>query len=150
MNCKQTQSKLMDYHDGNLEPANTSQVEKHLSDCVTCREFSSELSQFQLLLKPEKKPVADPFLTQRILNQVAKEPAGSYSTQLSFASKITAVAAIAALVLIGIIGGLELGNQITSGLSSEESKSSEIASLVNEMKLEPLEQILLNLSNSDQ
>lgn len=150
MNCKQTRSKLMDYHTGNLEQEATGQVEKHLADCVICLEFSTELKQFQHLLKAEKKPAYDPFLTNRIMEKVAFAPLPIDQTHYRLVPKLARVAAVVVLVLMGILGGLELGNRITSGLATGEAGYSEINSLVNEMELEPLEQMLLNLNNPGQ
>lgn len=140
----------MDYHAGNLEPAATIKVGKHLSACVICQNYSSELSHFEHLLQAETKPVIDNYLTKQVMEKVAHESAPAYQAHLRPVHKLATMAAIAVLVLIGILGGLELGDKITAGLTTGTAGHSEIISLVNEMELEPLERMLLNLNNPDQ
>jgi len=140
----------MDYHTGSLESGATTQVEKHLSACVICQEFSTELKQFQHLLQTDKRPASDPFLTNRIMEKAAHKSAPAYQSHYRLAPKLATVAAVAIIVLIGIFGGLELGNRITSGLITGPAGHSEIVSLFNEMELEPLERMLMNLNNPNQ
>jgi len=148
MNCKQTRSQLMEYQIGSLEPEAILQVEKHLSDCIACQGFAAELEQFQHLLQAKTKPALDNSLTKHILEKVANESVTENEIHLPKTYSFASVAAIAVLVLIGVFGGLKLGNRITSGLLVGEAEYSENISLFNEMELEPLEQMLLNINST--
>ena len=150
MNCSQTQRKLIDYQSGKLDPTATVQVESHLSDCQLCQSFTQELDQFQALIQTERNPAINPFLTNIILEKVAQGPTPVYHIQSKLLPKLAKVAAIGLLIFVGVMGGLELGNRITSSLSSSQSVLPEITSLVNEMEHEPLEQMLLNLKDPSQ
>lgn len=150
MNCKQTRSNLMDYQSGNLDSSATFKVEKHLSDCAICKGYASEFQQFQHLLQAKVKLETDPFLTNRIMEMVTPEATPVYKSYRYLTPKLARVAAIAVLVLIGVLGGLELGSKITDGLATGSAGHSEIVSLVNELELEPLERMLLNLNNPGQ
>ncbi len=150
MNCSRTRLKLMDFQDGKLDTKLTDLVKDHLSGCEQCQDFAHELGHFQDVFINQKKPLSNPFLTDRIMEQIALEPTpvSQYPTLLM--PKLASVAAVALLVIAGILGGLELGNRITAGLAAGPTAYSEISSLVNEMDHEPLEQMLLNLNQLNQ
>lgn len=150
MNCSQTRAKLMDYQSDRLDPQATFEVENHLSDCEQCQGFARELSLFEAIMQDEKNHQPSPSLTNRIMNQIAQEPKAIIHLPQRRIPAFAAVAAIALLVLIGVFGGIKLGDQITSGLVNTPARQAEISSLLNELDHEPLEQMLFNLNNSEQ
>ena len=139
----------MDYQSGKLDPQATLHVENHLSDCEQCQGFARELILFEAIMHDEKKHQPSPSLTNSIMNQIAQEPKPIIHLPQRRIPAFAAVAAIALLVLIGVLGGIKLGDQITSGLANTPVRQAEISSLLNELDHEPMEQILMNLNSSE-
>ena len=82
------------------------------------------------------------------MESVRDEQVPSDKSQDWSLSKFAAAAVIVLLVAGGIMGGLQIGDLITSELSSGQKEHAEISSLLNEMGHEPLEQMLFNYNNS--
>ena len=148
MNCKKTRTRLLDYIEGKLDPASQKVTEAHLAACSECKGFLEEMQHFHDLMLEEKDTGSNPFLTNRVLEAVSDQKVTSDKSQGWSLSKLAAAAAIVILIAGGIMGGLEIGNLITSELSSGQKDHPEISSLLNEMGHEPLEQMLFNYNNS--
>ena len=149
MNCNRVRLKLMDFHEDKLDRKTAVQVKNHLSNCAQCHGFAKELGQFQNIFIVKEKPKLNPFLTNRIMDEIAREPAVVSQIPSFQIPGLAKIAAVALLALIGLWGGLELGDRITSGLVASPVGYSEMSSLVNEMNHEPLEMMLLNLKETD-
>jgi len=148
MNCKKSRTRLLDYLEGKLDPTSFKQTEEHLLSCSECRGFLAEMQHFNNLMLKEKYTAPNPFLTNRIMEAVRDQqvtPDNSLGWSLN---KLAAAAAIVVLIAGGIMGGLQIGDLITSELSSGQKDHHEISSLLNEMGHEPLEQLLFNSNNS--
>ncbi len=150
MNCKKTRTKLLDYLDGNLDSKSSITLEEHISNCEGCRGFLVELKLFHSLMQIEEKEegLPNPFLTNRVIESVGHQQVTSDKKRHKALSQLAAAAAIVILIASGILGGLEIGDLITSGLSTGQTNHQEISSLVNEMGHEPLEQMLFNFNSS--
>jgi len=142
MNCSKTHSKLLDYLNGELDQKSITEVDEHLLGCPDCNRFLAELQQFHKLIEAEKKPAYNPFLTNRIMDAVKPEQTPVNQVGFRILPKLAKAAAVAILVVGGILSGLEIGKIITSGLSAGQSAHPEISSMVNELDHEPLEQML--------
>ena len=75
MNCQQIQKLIHAHHDGELDVANTLQVDEHLADCPACFQAARQLSALSGALK-------EPALRQR-LAALGAEPAGSSPEELA-------------------------------------------------------------------
>ena len=148
MNCKKTRTKLLDYLEGNLDEKSSNIVEEHLSTCENCRGFLVELKLFHPLMHDATEGLSNPFLTNRIIEAVNHQQVISDKEKSSPLRQFAAAAAIVILIGGGILGGLEIGGLITSGLSSDQINHQEVSSLVNEMGHEPIEQMLFNFNSS--
>ncbi len=148
MNCKKTRTRLLDYIEGNLDPTSSKQTEEHLLSCSDCRGFHEEMQHFNHLMLLEKNTSSNPFLTNRIMEAVKDQQVTPQNSRGWSLSKHAAAAAIVLLIAGGIMGGLQIGDLITSELSSSQEEHAEISSLLNEMGHEPLEQMLFNYNNS--
>jgi hypothetical protein len=99
-------------------------------------------------MQKEEEGLPNPFLTNRIIESAVHQQVISGNKRHKALSQFAAAAAIVILVASGILGGLEIGNLITLGLSTGQTNHQEISSLVNEMGHEPLEQMLFNFNSS--
>lgn len=74
MNCNDFRELIALYVEGDLNPADTKQLEQHLETCADCREFAEEIRESQSSLKKLQdstdSQLAMDAVRQRVLNQI--------------------------------------------------------------------------------
>ncbi|MFY9150451.1 MAG: zf-HC2 domain-containing protein [Prolixibacteraceae bacterium] len=138
MNCKTIHQDLIFYLDNELPEERRSVVQEHLNVCADCRKFYELLKTEMQLITEEKNPEVSPFfytrLSARLENKQDYLPQKSWSTVLQ-------PAFFSLILLIGIYGGLKLGNNASSP-SIQQNRTSNIQ-MLNDFEAEPIESFLL-------
>lgn len=161
MNCKDIQAKLIDYLDGRLDEASTTEIEEHLSACAACSREMEDVQELMTAMETtslETPPAAlrDSFnmMLQSELNMqtttniieefpTATQPPATDAGIFRFSSPLWRVAAAVILVAGGIGIGMTLRPK-----PAEPSAREEIADMRKELK-EMKEEVLFNLINDE-
>lgn len=115
MNCAECKEILVAYLEGLLEDPQKEEVTKHLKDCHACQSESAELTALHRRLVKNGKALSDSRLEDEVLNRIIQEQnlrlkAGTKAStglrlrRLIMKSKITRVAAAAAIIFAVLIG----------------------------------------------
>jgi anti-sigma factor RsiW len=76
MLCQEIESRILDYQEGRLPPAQRARVETHLAGCAACREFARQLQQLDAVLAARAKvPVLSDGFERRLRRRVQSAPA---------------------------------------------------------------------------
>ena len=172
MNCKEIQTKLIDWLDGSLDAATAAAVGEHVASCDECSREAKELKE--LLVAMDHSPMEAPppvlresfdtmlqselnmLTTANIIQEFPAEGQGSLSDKngrggqpgktirLPFSAPIWRVAA--ALILLG--GGIGIGTALKSRPVPETSTNETLAALRQEVK-EMKEEVMLNMIDDE-
>jgi hypothetical protein len=162
MNCKDIQTKLIDYLDHRLDAAAAQSVRQHLETCAACsreaeelRELLTTMSDSTLEIPPSALRESFNMMLQSELNMQATTtiieefpvttaephlPAGT----VRFTSPLWRVAA--AVILVA--GGIGIGMSIRTKPQEPTSTSNEIAAMRKELR-EMKEEVMFNLINDE-
>jgi hypothetical protein len=161
MNCKDIQTKLIDYLDHKLDAPSSEELRQHLTTCASCsreaeelRELLTTMSSSPLEIPPAALRESFNMLLQSELNMqttttlieefpVATGEAGHTAKTIRFSSPIWRVAA--AVILLA--GGIGIGMSIRTK-PSEPTATDEIAAMRKELK-EMKEEVMFNLINDE-
>ncbi len=131
MNCAECKEILVAYIEGLLENPQKEEVTKHLKDCHACQSESAELTALHGRLVKNGKALSDSRLEDEVLNQIIQEQNVRLKTarkaseglklrRIIMKSKITRVAAAAAIIFAVLIGINPFGGTITFGQVAEQ------------------------------
>jgi anti-sigma factor RsiW len=70
MRCRDVQSRLSAFHDGELGRSEQEAVRNHLMDCPACRARATELRSISRWLAPEAAPASSAGFTQSVLARI--------------------------------------------------------------------------------
>jgi|GEM_PF-4383734 predicted anti-sigma-YlaC factor YlaD len=106
MHCRQAQDNMTDYIEGRLRPDRHREMQDHLVNCLSCREFSLKLLELQRLIGLEKVTTHDPYMYTRIQSLLmAKETRGQQTSW----RRVVQPVFIAVLVLLLVFAGIGIG-----------------------------------------
>ncbi|MHC4095074.1 MAG: anti-sigma factor family protein [Planctomycetota bacterium] len=119
MNCAECKELLVAYIEQLLDESQEKTVSEHLKDCQDCRAEASELKALQGRLVKNGKALSDSRLEDKVLNQIIQEQNVRLKTarkageglnirRIIMKSKITRVAAAAAIIFAVLIGVFSL------------------------------------------
>jgi len=138
MDCKTIHTDLIFYLDNELPIERRTIVQKHLNECMECREFLALLQSEMQIIGQEKNPEVSAYFFTRLSAQLDKET--ELQTQ-SMWVRMAQPAFFSLLLIIGIYGGMQLGNYADSTTTKHETSS--ILQL-NDFETEPIESFLLD------
>jgi outer membrane lipoprotein-sorting protein len=115
MNCAECKELLVAYVEGLLDESQEKTVSEHLKDCQSCRAEASELKALQGRLVKNGKALSENQLEDKVLNRIIQEQNVRLKTarkageglklrRIIMKSKITRVAAAAAIIFAVLIG----------------------------------------------
>lgn len=139
MKCKRCHNDLIFYLEGQLDPPRAAQVEKHLEECPSCRDFAALLRETLSVVAAERNPETSPFFYTRVKARlshssgVADRPLWARWLQPAF---------FTLLLLLGIFSGIKIG-QLPQASHHSRLTSEELVPGFNEMKAEPIETFLM-------
>jgi anti-sigma factor RsiW len=129
MNCSQMHKLLEAHHDGELDAANTLQVDEHLADCPHCFGALRRLAALRVALQNEALRFAAPAVLRdnvRALvaqNAAAERPAPSSRAWLSSLGWVAAVAVIVAWTLTATFESRQGDDRLLAELTSSHVRS---------------------------
>lgn len=138
MNHKSINKDLIFYIDNELSLEKRIAVEKHLEDCEDCRSFLAFLQEGLMIIEKEKNPTVSPFFYTRLSARLEKPEHQGQSQWVGLAQS----AFFSFLLVLGIYGGLRLGNNASS-LKLHQPATSSIL-MLNDFEAEPIESFLLD------
>lgn len=140
MNCRSIQKELIFYLDNELLAERTSIVEHHLKNCACCRDYLTFVQSELHLIIEEKNQELTPFFYTRL--SVRLEEGEKYQTDRSW-SRILQPALFTLLLIIGIYGGIQIGNDASSTIIDQNAQSA--MQLFDDFESEPIESFLLDI-----
>ncbi len=132
----------MIYLEGGLGEREQKEVALHLEECSDCHNFAKHLKASLDIIQVEKNIEPDPFLYTRVMAKLESEPKVISNRLFPSFRWIPAVAA-GLVLLIGVFGGIGLGEMMIGQDVQHYDAIGELQSLVNDMSQEPLEQFLM-------
>ena len=172
MNCKEIQTKLIDWLDGSLDEATAAAITEHVASCAECSREAKELKELLTTMQDSPIEVPPPVLresfdtmlqselnmltTANIIQEFPAEGRGSLSSKdgkggqpgktirLPFTAPVWRVAA--ALILLG--SGIGIGMALKSRPTPDTSTNETLAALRQEVK-EMKEQVMLNMIDDE-
>jgi hypothetical protein len=169
MNCKEIQTKLIDWLDGSLDAVTAAEIGEHVASCEECSREAKELKELLMTMQNSPMEVPPPVLRESFdtmlqselnmlttANIIQEFPADDKSGQpdksnqpgetvrLPFTAPIWRVAA--ALILLG--SGIGIGAALKSRPAPETSTNETLAALRQEIK-EMKEQVMLNMIDDE-
>lgn len=140
MNCRQCHNDLIFYIEGHLSEERRQAVEAHLQICGDCASFMDYLNSTLKVIDAEKELKPSPFLFTRIKARL--EPERRENTA-GIWQKVWQPAVFSLLLILGIYSGIRLGQEFSAGMT-QDYVTGDIAPLMNEMSVEPMELFLMN------
>jgi hypothetical protein len=122
MQHKSIQKKLLSYLDKDLSDSESQKVRSHLEGCQICQDDLKDLELLWRMERPVKRMTAPPFLWTRIAARLKSEKKQGFFNEIKvFIFPLLRPALEIAVLILGVIGGIEFGNRIflSSGDSSE-------------------------------
>jgi predicted anti-sigma-YlaC factor YlaD len=107
--CQGIRQKLSAYQDGEVSQPQSDNIEAHLHNCDSCREYLTDLGQtYQMINRlPQIKP--DPMFTRRVMNSVTDT--SLWHRLIGKPLRLFPVPSAAiALIIVGLLTGTLLGN----------------------------------------
>ena len=102
MNCKEWEERIALYAGGDVTPAETASVEKHMADCAQCRSFAAKLrEQLSMLRAVHDEPIADAHFTAlrtRVLSELNRVQPDWWRRRWIYAAGVAGIAILAILV----------------------------------------------------
>ena len=135
MNCKEIQSMLHAYNDGELDATGSLEVEKHLQTCPECRQAQKNQAVLKKAIAagaPYFKAPADlrrNIIAAASLQTAVEAPAKPRAPRWQW-NTLTAGLAMAACLMIGFFMALQLNQRSARGQLLDELASSHVRSLL--------------------
>lgn len=138
MNCKTIHPDLIFYLGNELPEERRIVVQEHLNECADCMKFY-EFLKFQMqLISQEKNPEVSPFFYTRLSARIDNNP--KIASGKSWTG-ILQPAFFSIILLIGIYGGLKLGDNASTSARQQDTTNS--IPLLDDFEAEPIESFLL-------
>ncbi len=148
MQCHEAEILLIDYVDGQLHPADSEALQKHLQTCEACKQYLEEYKILFSAIKDNKFEKPGPALREKFSIMLQSELNIDQTTRILqkdmeviALKKPSLLFRIAASIIL-IAGGILIGTQITPG--SATASSVQMADLKNEVK-EMKEVLMFNM-----
>jgi anti-sigma factor RsiW len=139
MKHKSIHKDLIFYLDNELSDEKRTAVEKHLEECADCRSFLAFLQEEIQIIEKEKKPEVSPFFFTRLSARLEENPNRQQHSQWV---RLAQPAFFSIILVLGIFGGLRLGNNASSPKLNQPVTSS--IQMLNDFADEPIESFLLD------
>lgn len=139
MKCSNIHNDLIFYLDRELSNERMEVVRKHLAECTDCRSFLEMLKQQMAMISDEKQPEVSPYFFTRLSARMDTTP--EFDVQKSLWRSLVQPAFFSLLLLVGITGGLYIGNQTNSPNKTSATNANFL--LMNDFSSEPIETFLL-------
>lgn len=139
MKTKCIHKDLIFYLDDELSVEKRTAVEKHLEECIDCRNFLAFLRESMQAIEKEKKPEVSPYFYTRLNARLDEIPL--YRAQRQWV-RLAQPAFFSLILLSGIYGGLKLGSNASSTKVNQPVSSS--VQMLNDFEAEPIESFLLH------
>lgn len=130
---------LIFYIDNELSVEKRIAVKKHLEECADCRSFLAFLKEGMQVIEKEKNPEVTPFFYTRLSARLEEKP--KYQAQNQWA-RLAQPAFFALILILGIYGGLRIGDNASSPRVNQPTTSS--IQMLNDFEAEPIESFLLD------
>lgn len=138
MNCKTIHQDLIFYLGNELPEERKIVVQEHLNECADCMKFYEFLKTELKLISDEKNPEVSPFFYTRLSARL--EDSQEYLPKKNW-TRILQPAFYSLILIIGIYGGLKLGNDASNNVI-QQNKTSNIQ-MLDDFEAEPIESFLL-------
>lgn len=135
--CQSIRKKLSAYQDGEVTASEKDAIEAHLRNCDACRkEYESLIHTYEMFRSlPDMEP--SPMLSSRIVEKAIRADEPVWVRILGGALRLVpGPAALASLAIVGLLGGVLLGNLLTDGryraspeFTYDSSRTTTLASL---------------------
>ena len=142
MKCKILNNDLISYAEGSLSAERKDHIDSHLTHCSDCNEFVSFLRQSLLAIEKDKEVAVNTFMYTRVVTRLDADERHSYIN----AKKIIPAFAFSFLLLLGIIGGINLGKLYSDSIPGYSIELQEEISYIDDIKQEPIE-VFFSTSN---
>ena len=144
MKCKTLHKNLIFFLEGDLPAQAMIKFERHLSECQDCSAFALEVKSTLEIIEIEKSAEPNPFFYTRLKAKLENQELVQKSKfwQLSV-SKVLQPVFFSIILLIGIYGGIKIGQPLPSDVSNSTSTKHEMIPYFNEMATEPIETFLM-------
>jgi hypothetical protein len=155
MNCKETKENLIFYVDGSLNPAESSQFQKHLEGCDECRSSYLFLKNTLRVIEKEKTRDTNPYFSMKVMERLKiqsgpKQISGYFSFDRIYKPSLAFL-----LTGLAIYAGILLGGSFSQKFernSSMDSRTEQFqtvadAYFLNDLEIENIETILITDNN---
>jgi predicted anti-sigma-YlaC factor YlaD len=142
MKCKQIQSELIFYLEGDLNIEKRKEIKSHLSECETCKNLAGNLNSSLRIIDKEKELKVNPYIYTRIqerINNYERRP----SAFITSATRILRPVFVSAIIILGIFAGIKLGNYLNDRLINDVTEIQIESYYLNDLQHEPVEASLL-------
>lgn len=124
MNCAQAQDRFSEYREGSLSEGLAGHLRRHMETCAECRAAFAEFDRvWQMLGEIEDAPIPenlDYYIRARISNDALQARLASHGSWLGWLRNVTAVGAVAAVLVIAYMNVVPEGLQISGPFGRTE------------------------------
>ncbi len=142
MKCKKIHSKVIFFLEKELPDSEMIRVKEHLSSCSECTHFVEEMKRTLSIFDEEKSAEVNPFFYTRVKARLQSQEQEVYAGRPVLA-RILQPLAFSILLIIGIYGGIKLGEPYKSAVAVNVLSDQQMIPYLNEMDAEPIETFLM-------
>ena len=145
MKCNKISNDLISYADGSLSAERRDHIDSHIEDCSECKEFLFSLEEALKVIEKDKEVNENSFLYTRLLAKLdTKEKDSRF-----IAKRFIPAFAFSAILLIGILGGINLGKLYSESTSGYSNELQEEISYIHDIRQEPIENFFLTSNDEE-
>lgn len=143
MQCKTLHKNLIFFLEGDLPEKEMKKVEAHLVECPDCLAFSLEMKKTLGIIEEEKQLEVNPFFYTRLKARLENQETQKKPFWQPVFSRVLQPAFFSIILLLGIYGGIKMGQPYESQRSSTILAEQDMVPYLNEMSAEPIESFLM-------
>jgi predicted anti-sigma-YlaC factor YlaD len=143
MQCKTLHKNLIFFLERDLPEKEMKKVEAHLIKCPDCKAFSMEMKKTLGIIEEEKQVEVNPFFYTRLKARLENQEIQKQPFWQPVFSKVLQPAFFSIILLLGIYGGIKMGEPYENQRSSTILAEQDMVPYLNEMSAEPIESFLM-------
>lgn len=139
MNCSEVHNDLIFFIEGSLDEKRSTEIKEHLSTCKKCSDFADYLRESLDIINEEKQVAGDSGFAERIISIL--DTGGK--DKKTYSLRILKYAAAAAVIMLGVFTGINLGKVASGYNHNDGSAQSDELYYLNDLYQEPIESFFL-------
>jgi hypothetical protein len=155
MNCKEIKENFIFYVEGSLNPAKSSQFQKHLEGCGECRSSYLFIKETLWVIEKEKTRDTNPYFSMKVVERLKIQSGPKQITWYFSFGKVYKPSLVFLLTGLAIYAGILIGGSFSQKFernSSMDSRTEQFqtvadAYFLNDLEIENIETILITDNN---